>query len=371
MGRPRKIRVNPVESVGSGITGNPVLFEEVNIADQTRRISDLNDKFTPLIAQKAIANHISNHGTCFESLEKVLKTNKLSNDILRSIYIPISLHGLKCDEKYLKPILDSEIRKLSKLNKLETMDREAKNTVNIVDEKPKEKIEKEIIDGALATFESFFDDIISGKEVDSTKIAHLFTLPQSKELVAYVEKRKETFEEDYDCFPEYYSNIPKRMFNKILKMMDEILEPTSNARKLVQEKKKRTTPRVAKPRNILKAVENFKYAQVFEDRKSLHPSKIEGSKIVFLYDIQTKKMIRMQSQVGTTLSIKGTTIYNVDMNSSKSFRKNIRNPDIFKQMLHKLNACKEYDDFLKVIHSKNLELTTTRTNDHMIILSAF
>lgn len=359
MGRPRKIKIK--EEV-------PLFEGEMTFAKQTRSIQELNDKFTPALAQKVIAHHIENNGTCFQEITNAMK-GRVNNSVLRSLFIPLSLYGLNCDSKYILPIL-KEISSAS-----------GTSDADVSKEKQKVKIEKEIIDGALATFEGYIDEIMQGNDVDSTKLIHLFSLPLAKNLPKYVEERMELLEEDYDCFPEQYKHIPKRMFNKMMKMCKEIVNPESETRKaLLQkvQKEKNSKVRVAKPRNILKAVEKFKYfSQEFANEnkeiefpiKSLHPSKIQGAKIAFCFDVQNRKMFRYQAEPGTTLSIKGTTIYNVDL--TKSYRKNIRNVDGVIELSKKVLNTKTFDDFLKKINAKELPLISTRSNSFMVILGAF
>jgi len=334
-----------------------------------RQISILDEKYTPERAQKVIHQYIQENGKFSTQIQEISKFFNKKN--VRHLYIPISIFGLDCEEQHLMPAIDM-IKAYSKQKDDEN------ETIKPVKKDLTQKDHSEIKDSAIGNFEHLLDSIIfENKTIQQDDIQKLFLFEGSKTLKQYVERKKETFQEEYENYSEYFTNIPKRMFNKILKFFDEVLnvEIDVASKKIKSTKNTKKLPKSR--RNLIKALEKFKYAKEINIElgiKSLHPSKVENSNIAIFYDAEKTKLFVFYPEYGSKLQIKGTTIYNV--NFEKSFKINVRN---FKKVFP--NSNQEYFtnmknknailDSINRINAKRLKLTASRSNDSMYILSAF
>lgn len=134
---------------------------------------------------------------------------------------------------------------------------------------------------------------------------------------------------------EGYSNISKRKLNALLKMIEEFRSNLST-----QSAIKKTTrkPRKVKekPASVLVAKLKFKQEDTELKVKSIHPQKIIGSSQITLFNTKYRKVIVLHAIEGQTLSVKGTTIINID--PEKSVSKTLRKPQ--EQVKDFVNATK-------------------------------
>ncbi len=368
MGRKEKVFESSNSIINFANTGVALSQSQI-----IRMVNDLREKYTPLKAQKVIHAYIQDGGRYAEEIKGISKFFNKKN--IRNLYIPLEIYGFECEGKYILPVIE-QIKVLGNYDPTDDEDDIPKSVIK----KTKAKVEREYSDypdTAIGNFEGIIDELIDGNEIDHTKIVSLFHMEGSDKLIDYVTNREENLEVDYEVSPENYTHIPKRMYNRIMKIMDEILNPESKTNSQVQEsvvKKKRVVGvRKVKPRNLIKALENFKYSKTVNPEigmKSLHPSKVEGSKIAYFYDLVQKKLVFMQATAGMCLTIKGTTVYNVD--EGKSFKIAIRNFQKTFGSSDKIpNNKTEMSAIVDKINSKKLQLNTCRSNDNMVILRAF
>lgn len=333
---------------------------------QLRDINALNDNFTVDRGMKVIHAYVTDNGPFANEISSLL--SHMSNFDVRKLYVPLSLYGIDCDEKYILPVLAEVTKRALSVSVPVSPSTNPEPKV----EKEKIKVEKEIIDGALASFEGLVDDILSGKDITPVQIQSLYAAEGSKDLPKYVEKRLDDLEVEYEGFNEYYSNLPKRKYNKIVSFMKEVLE----TKKKVQSPRRQNAgkPRKLKPQQALKAVEKMKYYKEelkISDAitlKSLHPVKLQGAKFALLYDYEARKLLRLTAIPGTPFIVKGTTIHNIQMDMpTKTYRKAVRSPE--KTFLQYTPERKAIDDWLEnKINAKALPVPSGRTNDNMLIL---
>ena len=327
-----------------------------------RQINELNTSFTVDKGMKVINSYIADKGDYASELNDLVK--HLSQFNIRQLYVPLSLYGVNCDGKYILPVL-TEVAKNALANA-----KDFKNTPPVETLK-KEKVEKEIIDGAKASFEGLVDEILMGNEVTQVQINSVIAAQDNKNLISYVDDRLNDLEVEYESFNEYFDNLPKRKYNKIVKLGNDIID---TAKKIKDQAKKAAPKRKVKPQNALKAAEKFKYnpeTVAISSKltiKSLHPVKLQGAKYALIYDVDQRKLLKLISVHGTEFTIKGTTVHNIDFDRSE--RKAVRSPDkTF--LIPKLPTDKKSGDSLfEGINSKALKVTTGRSNENMIILLA-
>src|SRR5690606_10585621 len=90
--------------------------------------------------------------------------------------------------------------------------------------------------------------------------------------------------------------------------------------------KKQRKPRKRKIKSADQLVSKVQYLKEFSELKlvSVDPQKIVGAEVVLLYNTKYKKLSRLVASNGQTLSIKGTTVINVD--DTTSMIKRVRKP---------------------------------------------
>ena len=127
--------------------------------------------------------------------------------------------------------------------------------------------------------------------------------------------------------------------------------------------------RKSRPKSPEQLIKKLNYRQDEPSLKieSIHPKKIIGSNILYCYNVKTKKLIVYQSKEGYTLSVKGSTLENVDFD--RSYGKTLRKPEV--QLQEFLNRGKKpMLDYLNNIKSKNSPVTG-RINADTVLLKTF
>ena len=126
------------------------------------------------------------------------------------------------------------------------------------------------------------------------------------------------------------------------------------------------TPRVKKQKPAGELVKTFKFILTSEGLSGINPVKIIGAKEVYTFNIEKRKLTQYVALDGTFLSVKGTTIINID--PEKSLVKTVRKPDILKDFA-KLG--------LRAVRSTFKEIKAVarpangRSSDKTVILCAF
>jgi len=147
------------------------------------------------------------------------------------------------------------------------------------------------------------------------KIADHFK-PMLKEL-------KEAASNKNEQLVEAYSMLSTRNMTKFISYIQSLITSCEVASAIVSTKSARKT-RAKPPTEVVKHVK-----WLLEDKtsktKSEHPTKILTSSEVWIYNAKNRRLFKYVSLEGTHLSIKGTTIINIDL--SKSGGKIIRKPE--------------------------------------------
>lgn len=125
-------------------------------------------------------------------------------------------------------------------------------------------------------------------------------------------------------------------------------------------------PRVKKQKPAGELVKNMKFMKDGEGLTGESPVKIIGSKEVYLFNTERRKLTQIVAVDGMLLSVKGTTIINMD--PEKSTTKTVRKPEILKDAKGSgLRAMRNlFKDIKAVARPAN-----GRTSDKTLILATF
>lgn len=123
---------------------------------------------------------------------------------------------------------------------------------------------------------------------------------------------------------EAYDHLTPEARASYVGFLDGILGQMQDVRK----KNKTRKVRKARPKSPEQIVKGIKYLKkdVGTGIESIDPTKIVGSSVLWVYNIKYKKLAKYVSLPGQTLSLKGTTIQNMD--ETKSVSKTLRKPEI-------------------------------------------
>jgi len=221
------------------------------------------------------------------------------------------------DKKY------TEFKRIVEALKTEEID-------SVVHEKSKEEKINDEFNTHIAEFEAGLDMFFSGKQFDSksyliknnvkpgmTKAIAEFFKPELK-LIKSIPTSKD------EQLIEGYSFLSRRQLDKYATYIQNLISSCEVASAINKASRK---PRATKVKSPIELVKNAKY-MVSEEHtklKSEHPSKIVNATEVWLYNAKTRRLFKYVALPGLTLSVKGTTIINMD--AEKSGGKIIRKPD--------------------------------------------
>lgn len=169
--------------------------------------------------------------------------------------------------------------------------------------------------------------------------------------------------EDVDL-TEAYSFMTKPQIKKLLSFYENIVSISEHLKNSGVNRK----PRAPRAININKASSKVNYMKEFESLKlkSVHPSKIFGSKEVWVYNTKTRKLGVYVSNDESGLSVKGTCIRNF---SDKSVEKTIKSSTKID-----LSSFSGYNRTAKKTKFKEINTIEVslkgRINEHCVILSA-
>lgn len=237
----------------------------------------------------------------------------------------------------------------------------SKKTTNII--QSTEKIVKKIDNTniALSEIDSMLDTMITSSFTFQPKLQTLSIIKSVNKdsIINHTKKQLNEFQLALidDDFMEGYSNFSTSNIKKIIIFFQTII--TLFTRNVSVRKSRKKT----KSQNILK---HFKYQQSFSELNliSIHPQRIIGAKVVWIYNTKYKKIIRLTAKSESELSIHRSSIDNVDENLSKS--KILRKPnEIIPQILDGGKIfLRDFFDKLKTKESK----VSNRINEDCIIL---
>lgn len=224
-------------------------------------------------------------------------------------------------------------------------------------------------------FESCIDSFIKNPDkfnlsiVDPKKVflKHDLTPGHVQYIIKFYQKEIEEIDASINSsdFSEYYNKYSINQIKK-LRAFYKIIVDSALAFIAVSSPKKRIA---RKPKDVKRAVIKLKYLKTYDELniKSIDPKLILNKKQLWAYNTKTKKLIRYVSDTGFDIS--GTTLKNV--NIDKSIQKNVKHP---KELFRGFSIAIKKEALLKIfenISSKPLKLSTTRTNEYLILLNVY
>ncbi|UTS52029.1 hypothetical protein [Synechococcus phage BUCT-ZZ01] len=242
--------------------------------------------------------------------------------------------------------------------------------VAVAPKKTPEEIAQERATELIEEFEQAIDETLKKQGAVEFDIKQLLSRAQNprvfKIVQEHIQKVSEEFQEvsvsDNDQIQEGYSNIPKRKMNHLVKWLTSG-EQIAKVQAVVQKAVRKPRKVKAKPAGVI--VRGLKYMKTYGGIDSCNPETILGSTMVILYNTKHRKIIILQAAEGTTLTVKGTSILNID--PTKSFSKTLRKPD--EQLKDFINASKRN----AITSFKGIKATERvpngRVNEEMLICS--
>jgi len=164
---------------------------------------------------------------------------------------------------------------------------------------------------------------------------------------------------------EAYSYLSKRDMKRVIDFLTMCINECSNMAVIAKTTRK---PRARKERPASVVAAKLQYLKDYPElnMKSVPGEKIVGATFVVLFDTKYRKLIQYESVGGTTLTIKGTTLMNID--PEKSYSKTIRKVEVLKD-IQKMGK-RPYNALIKGVKAVEAKVTG-RINDNQIILLVF
>lgn len=165
---------------------------------------------------------------------------------------------------------------------------------------------------------------------------------------------------------EGYSNLTPRQLKKFGEHVASIVSSCEVASAITKATRK---PRAKKVKSPVDLVKDVKYLQTDElsNLTSIHPAKTVNAKEVWVYNAKTRRLFKYVPLNGMTLSIKGTTLINIDQ--EKSGGKIIRKPDLQLKGMQDMTSRPTNKVFNDI--RSTMSRATGRLNEETLIISAF
>jgi hypothetical protein len=196
------------------------------------------------------------------------------------------------------------------------------------------------INAVLSSIEQEFDSIMSGNSSEfsfyNTYKSKGYSKTVAKEVYEWTKPRLEQVEsylkDSRSPFKEYYDTQPKKLINGVFKFYTSI---ASDCERINANAKAVKAPRKTRVRfNADKILSKLQYKKEDDIYKitSIDPTQILSACTLVTFNTKYKYLSLYIAKAGQTLSIKGTTIINLD--EDKSSRIRVRKPDeIIKKLL--------------------------------------
>lgn len=201
--------------------------------------------------------------------------------------------------------------------------------------------------------------------VTAKSIADYYT-PVLKELEELTGRKPKKPTDLYEQLVEGYSHMTKKEQKEYFKYISDIV---TDAEKYMSSKKATRKVRSKKPVTIAQQVRKVKYMADSSEYQvtSVSPDNIIGASIVWLFNVKTRNLTRIESSASVGLGVKGTTIINFD--DDKCDKKKLRKPEEFIAATAKTTKIKmnrEYNSIKTKPRASN-----GRINADTIILKVF
>lgn len=247
-----------------------------------------------------------------------------------------------------------------------------KSPAEILKEKTSEFIGE--IEGVIDTFDtdefdkeySLFSDLRKNDVAYNTAKAIVdHYSPLLEELTELLGPKKRN-DDMYDQLVEGYSHLTKAKQKAYHKFIQSLIDDATSY--MATKKAKRKT-RAPKPKSTAQQVSKLKYLKESNEYKiaSVDPQSIVGASIVYLFNVKTRALTRLESTATVGMGVKGTTLINFD--DDKCEKKRLRKPEDFLATVAKTTKAK-FNKEWAALTTKPSE-ANGRVNADTIILKVF
>lgn len=280
-----------------------------------------------------------------------------------------TLGRLICRNQYLSP--EHTLLLSEQLNKLQQKYKPVKTKVAVVEETAKVSIQdriKESADKYASAIDEAIDDFIINKTGTFDTKQHLMTNsisgPVAKKIAELYQPLYNELTSNDSEIIEGYSTFTKIQLRRFAAFVKSILDACAQHGVSAVVRK----PRVTKAKPAVVVTSKVQYMKDCPELglKSVEPTKLVGSKEVWLYNVQYRKLSLLKGTDNVALEIRGTSLYNYDLEISGT--KTVRDPATFFQSLSigKRSLAAAYKSITtKAGPAKN------RLNDQTIILAVY
>lgn len=210
----------------------------------------------------------------------------------------------------------------------------------------------------IEEIDGFLDEIIK----DGKTSIEIGKWIKQRRIPAAVAKKISTYFEFSSTDIQTQDGYPTgRKYTNLKNFYDEL-----NASLEVVRAAKIQKVRIKKQKPPGELVKGLFYLKESEGLTSVIPAKIIGAKEVYLFNVERRKLSKLVALDGMTLSVKGTTIINVDQDLSQT--KTVRKPEVLKSA--KTLGIREMRTIFKDINAVTRP-ASGRTSDKIIILAVY
>lgn len=277
--------------------------------------------------------------------------------------------GIDLDIKH-RTFLDRKYTELVALEKSKMNDTDEDEEPAVV--VSKEEKEEAVSKIHIAEFEAGVDMFFAGKSFDAKGYLIRNNVKASvMKLVAdamkpKVKEIKEAAAGNDAQLVEGYSHLTKRQLNKFLEYVQGLIDSCEVAQAISKASRKPRAKKVKPPSELVKNVK-FMAEDASLKLKSEHPEKIVKSTEVWLYNVKLRRLFRYVALAGMQLTVKGTTIINVDQ--EKSGGKIVRKPETMLAGIHNFTR-KQINDLYNSIRGTESK-AAGRLNEDTIVLKCY
>ena len=201
---------------------------------------------------------------------------------------------------------------------------------------------------------------------NTAKAVSDYYTPLVAELQELTGPKPKSKSDDYDQLIEGYAHLTKAKQKEYLKLIKAIV---SDAEKYMSSKKAVRKTRKPKAKSTAQIVSKVTYLTSSAEYKitSIDPSELIGAKVVWLFNVKTRDLTKIESKAPSGMTVKGTTIY--DFEDDLCVKKKLRKPDEFLTVVAKTTKAKIDKEF-KAIRTKE-QPSNGRINADTIILKVY
>lgn len=258
-----------------------------------------------------------------------------------------------------------------KFDELNSITQEIEVESNLVEQTKESKFEDEVRTH-IGEFENGVDMFLRGESFDSkgylirNNVRPGMTKRISDSFKPLLKELKLADSGKDEQLTEAYSHLKPRQMKKFIDYVSAMISSCEVASAITKAARKPRTRKEKAPTEIVKAVK-YQLEDQTSNMKSIHPSKIVNSRETWIYNSKNRRLFKYVALDGMTLTIKGTTIINVDQ--EKSGGKIIRKPETQLSGTQSLTS-RPLNKLFNEIRSTTSR-AAGRINEETIIVAAF